>query len=541
MSEGSGMDARVLAASLRTIALEPGAAPGRPARERAETLAAAIDRFMTAPTSAAALAQRIAESLPDGPIDPSWARVLAPVLTGIAAPAHWGLLREEFRVTALGDARGKLDAAGGGPDGASSPSAPVLPILVAARDEAGALTRTLRSMVRAILHFRSRRPEIEVRLHLCDNASRDATPRILAELRREIEPQGIPVQLYSEPEPGKERALKRMLAEVTGLAEADATDAAEDGAPLEGAGENGVRKGGAPGRVVFADADVDWLPSTLTSLWETLDQRTEIDFVGARIVPRRESLRGGNVWGVLDSVPFLGFGGSGANGHGRHFRFVSGMTYMGRLDVARAIHDRIPLAIENEDVALSFLARPERIAIARDAVVEYRIAQSRREFLAIKSRHVRGCMQILEWAAALATARALAAELERRGCGALVPGVWTGRVGDLVRKARRDEGRTVRRVVEMGTIPMARSVVLERHETPVQRRDGSIDIRRRVAVFASPTHLLAISTLMLPYYTAFKVAARRQLRIPPDLEGWTPVRDAALPLPPDHGHELGLD
>lgn len=538
------MDACTLAATLRAMAVEFEAqtARTRPARERAETLAAAVDHHLATSSSATELARWIAGSLPEGPVDPTWARLLAPVLTGIAAPAQWSLLREELRVTALGTTGAGHDATGGGCDHALSPRATVLPILVAARDEAATLERTLRSMIRAVLHFRSRMPEIEVCFHLCDNASRDATPRILETLRLEIESQGISVHLHREPEPGKERALKRMLAELNGVDEADGVIGA-DAAGAESTADGADAAGGVPARIVFADADVDWSPHALVSLWEALDRQPGIDFVGARIVPRRGSLWGGNVWGVLDAVPFLGFGGSRANGHGRHFRFVSGMTYMGRMPAAARIHDRIPLAIVNEDVALSFLAGPERIAIAPGAVVEYRIAQSRREFLAIKSRHVRGCTQVLEWAAALAASRALAAELEVRGRAALAPGTWAEGVREILRKARRSERGAVRRVVEMGTIPMARSVVLERHETPVQRRDGSIDVRRRVAVFASPTHLLAISTLMLPFYTAFKFAARRQRRFAPGLEGWTPVRsdDIGRPPAPDHGRDFGLD
>jgi hypothetical protein len=508
---GMSGSAREGAAGSRDLAREQTPDSGAAAREQAEDLAAAVDLLLRRSDTAGSLAQRIRDSLPEGPIGPLWARLIAPVLVGIAAPPSWSLLREEFRTAVLEMA---------GPDrGDPSPHPlPILPILVAARDEAIALPQTLRKAATAIRNFRARRPDIEVELHLCDNASRDATRDVLAALRDEIQRAGIPVHLHHEPEPGKERALKRMLDPLT----------------------TAERR---PEQIVFADADIDWHPEVLIALWDYLDRFPEIEFAGARIVPRRGSLPRGNVWGVLDTVPFLGFGGSGRHGRGRHFRFVSGMTYMGRTSAVARIHGRIPLTILNEDVALSFLAGPERVAIARDAIVEYRIAQSRREFQAIKARHVRGCMQVLEWAAALAAGRALAADLERRGRVALVPGTWDGSVRSLLRKARRAERGSVRRVVEMGAIPMARSVVLERHETPIQLRDGSIDLRRRVAVFSSPTHLLAISTLMLPFYTAFKLAARWRLGRAPGRAGWTPVRgdDPDLPSAPDHGADFRLD
>ena len=474
-----------------------GTLPGRGSRdmaEEADRIAAVADRWLGEAARARILAETIEGSIPAAGLSAERARLLSPLLLAAVRPEVWHLLREEFRA----EVRAQIE----GDDVGSDPSERdphYLPILIAARDEETTLARMVRSVASSVRAFNIRYPEVRAPIILCDNASRDGTPQVMAALRDELGRARIEVQLLSEPRPGKERAAKSMLR---------ALSARER----------------RPARVVFADADVEWTPETLTALWAHLEDHPGIEVVGGAILPRPEALGPGDVWGVLDCLPFLDFGGPEGRGLGRHMRFVSGMTYMGQAPAVERHHERIPLNMANEDIALSHLAGEERVAVEPQAVVRFQTCRSFSEFRAIKYRHVRGCYQFGEWVSVLCTLRALAADLEMAGAGGLLAEERARRVRGISRRGRREAERLALLVLDLRHSSMARSFLFERRYTPVRRSHGAPGLERGVPAFRSPTHAAAVFLFMLPAYTLSKLTARRERERLGDRQGWRPFR-----------------
>ena len=83
---------------------------------------------------------------------------------------------------------------------------PLITVVLPVRDRADLLPRTLRSIQHQTL-----RP---LRVVIADNGSTDAAPRIIAEWKERVAPEGISVKIVSEPRPGAARARNAALAMV---------------------------------------------------------------------------------------------------------------------------------------------------------------------------------------------------------------------------------------------------------------------------------------------------------------------------------------
>ena len=80
---------------------------------------------------------------------------------------------------------------------------PLITVVLPVRDRADLLPRTLRSIQHQTL-----RP---LRVVIADNGSTDAAPRIIAEWKERVAPEGISVKIVSEPRPGAARAHTDVL------------------------------------------------------------------------------------------------------------------------------------------------------------------------------------------------------------------------------------------------------------------------------------------------------------------------------------------
>ena len=83
---------------------------------------------------------------------------------------------------------------------------PLITVVLPVRDRADLLPRTLRSIQHQTL-----RP---LRVVIADNGSTDAAPRIIAEWKERVAPEGISVKIVSQPRPGAARARNAALAMV---------------------------------------------------------------------------------------------------------------------------------------------------------------------------------------------------------------------------------------------------------------------------------------------------------------------------------------
>lgn len=353
-----------------------------------------------------------------------------------------------------------------------------LPILIAARDEELLLPRTLDSMAAAARRFSEEVPGVRPRFLVCDNGSRDDTPRVLEGARERLGSEGIVMEVVSEPHPGKERAIRRLL------------DLVEERCPRAA-------------RLVFADADVEWEPDTLLALWRHLAANPGLDIVGGNLLPRESRW---TVWSVADTVPYLDYG-AGAHGLGRHMRFAIGMTYVGRAPRVAELHREVPLDLIDEDLAVNVLAGAGRVGIAPGAVVRFQAARSFAEFWSMRYRHIRGIYELERW---------VASRIDGGG------GTWPGR-GRVSRRARREAKRTVREIVETDTVSLARSLLFERHRAPVGG-NGRVVLKRGIPVVLSFRHFAAILGVMLPVYSAMKAAAWFDDRRGVVRRGWRPWR-----------------
>ena len=413
-------------------------------------------------------------------------RRLAPLLLAAHHRKVWRFVRTALRADLLHGSETP-------PLPPSAPDRSQLPILIAARDEAETLPRTLDSMLESIRAFRRDHRDVEVIIAVCDNASRDGTARVVLDRQDRFSRAGVSLHLTSETRPGKENATKRLLAYLAG-------------------------RGWNPGRMVFADAEIDWTSGTLDGLWDYLDAHPSIEMVGGNILPRDGSLGPGNVWGILDAIPYMDYGGTEDHGRGRRLRFAIGMTYMARSPGILHRHAEIPPLVANEDVALNLLLGVDRVAVASEALIRYRACGTFRELVATRYRHVRGNLQLVDWMAAQEAVRWLTETWPEAG----LPD--PRHLRKALRAGRRRARRLVTGIVDMGTVSMARALLFETHRSPVQEPGGTVVLKRGRAVRLSPTHWVAIVLFMLPVYAAFKAIGRLDLLLHPDKTGWKPFR-----------------
>jgi len=337
-----------------------------------------------------------------------------------------------------------------------------LPIIVAARDEEESIGNTLCSFSRAAEQLCLENPGTRVIVILCDNGSNDGTRSKVLSCADALRTDRFEIVLLDEAKAGKMNALLKAIGHLRSL-------------NLN------------PPAVVFADADVQWDPHTLSELWKYWRMvQGKADLVGAKI--ERSGTGPENIWEALESVYYIGYG-QGFQGHGVFARFVSGMTYL--CDARILPHFfKIPAEIGNEDFAISYLVGRSRLHVCPAARVKYTECDSRGMFFKVKGRHVLECYRLRNWL----TKRIFSRLPQRR------QHLWAYIL--CYRRART----ILAGFVETRTLHVVKGLLTHFGE------------------FASPKRLFAAFVLMIPIYTILKFRACYDLMFGRVKAGWLPYR-----------------
>ncbi|MFA5090960.1 MAG: glycosyltransferase, partial [Candidatus Omnitrophota bacterium] len=342
---------------------------------------------------------------------------------------------------------------------------PVLPILIAARNEEASIQHTLGTIVASANVLLAQHPELRVVIVVCNNASTDNTHQVVVDFAGRNNEDRISIEVIDEPKAGKPNAIKALI-KYTEEAYYGRFD-----------------------RVLFSDAEVEWSESAIAALYNHLSNNDGIVLAGSNITAREGA---NSLFSILETFVYYGYGWLAPRGQGLFMRFVSGMGYMANKEALGHLKG-MPEKMGNEDVALSALVGPEKIAIVSEAVVKYETSKSWGEFIKIRGRHVRELLRLEKW---------------------------------LVDTYGSKEGRKMTfAVAESRSLNMAVACFTASSNNLEFSITGIVNWLRGIPVLSMPfSHCVVGLTLMAPVYAYLKIRGMKQIAQDPVQTGWEPVR-----------------